>query len=281
LSPALHHAAYRELGLDHRYVTIDCPDEGAVRAQRDALVRAELAGLNITVPWKRVALALADEVHPSARRTGAANVWVRGEAGQVIAHNTDCSALADCLRAGLAEPSLAGPALVLGNGGAARAAVVACLDVGARPVRVSARRWQGERVDWEQADAFAALGAEPIAWVDSSSGRSRTLADAASESQLLVQATSAGMQGVVGGELVAGVIPWSRVRPSAFAYDVVYKPARTPFLDAAREHRVRHEGGLPMLVGQAALAIQLWLGVEPSRERMREAADRAIFGVAG
>jgi shikimate dehydrogenase len=278
LSPALHHAAYRELGLDHRYITIDCPDEAAVRAQRQALVRGELSGVNITVPHKRLALALADSVHPSAARTGAANVWVREESGKVVAHNTDAGALADRLRAGLRPvPGAAPAALVLGSGGAARAAVVACLDIGAGPVRVSSRRWSGDPRGWEQASAFADLGAVPIAWSGPAASLP-TLVDAARESLLVIQATSAGMLGVGGGEQVSSIIPWSRLPASAFVYDVVYNPARTPFLDAAREHQLRQEGGLSMLVGQAALAIELWLGVEPSRERMREAADRAIFG---
>jgi shikimate 5-dehydrogenase len=68
--------------------------------------------------------------------------------------------------------------------------------------------------------------------------------------------------------------------PSVFVYDVVYKPDRTPFLDAASEHGLRHEGGLSMLIGQASLAIQLWLAFEPSRDRMLEAAREAIFGAS-
>jgi shikimate dehydrogenase len=127
VSPALHHAAYEQFGLDHRYVTIDCPDEDAVKAQREALVRRELAGLNITVPWKRLALRLADRVDPSAARTGAANVWVRTEEGQVVAHNTDAGALRDCLRAARIPRDAENlETLVLGNGGAARASPSCC-----------------------------------------------------------------------------------------------------------------------------------------------------------
>lgn len=279
LSPVLHHTAYRELGVDHRYVTIDCPDEAAVRAQRDALARGDLAGVNITVPWKRLALELADAVDPSAVRTGAANVWVRGSRGQIVAHNTDCGALAECLRTGLGPN--AGPpggALVLGNGGAARAAVVACLDVGAAPVWVGARRFQGRKDEWAGADAFASLGATPVAW--SRNASEPALVDAALGCQLIVQATSAGMQGVGGGEELARVLPWGRLRPSVFLYDVVYKPDRTPFLDAASEHGLKHEGGLSMLIGQACLAIQLWLAFEPNRDRMRAAAREAMFGAS-
>lgn len=278
LSPALHHAAYLELGLDHRYVTIDCPDEEAVRAQRTALVKGELGGVNITVPWKRTALALADRVDASAARTGAANVWVRSPDGEVVAYNTDAGALRDCLHAGLVETG-ASPvrALVLGAGGAARAAVVACLDLGAASVCVSARKWQGDPASWEQARAFRELGANPVAWTESALAR-ECVSSAAEGCTLIVQATSAGMLGVGGGEQVASIVPWSRVDRSAFVYDVVYKPARTPFLDAAQQQGLSHEGGLSMLVGQAALAIQLWLGVLPSHERMRAAANQALFG---
>jgi shikimate dehydrogenase len=282
VSPALHHAAYEQFGLDHRYVTIDCPDEDAVKAQREALVRRELAGLNITVPWKRLALRLADRVDPSAARTGAANVWVRTEEGQVVAHNTDAGALRDCLRAARIPRDAENlETLVLGNGGAARAAVVACLEAGARIVRVSARKWRGVRAAWEHVADVVQLGATPVAWVDDAGAASNApVATAALQSGLIVQATSAGMKGVGGGDQVAAVIPWSRLPSSVFVYDVVYNPERTPFLDAAREHGLRHEGGLSMLVGQAALAIHSWLGLEPSHERMREAATRAIFGAS-
>ena len=73
------------------------------------------------------------------------------------------------------------------------------------------------------------------------------------------------------------VVPWSRLAPGALAYDVVYNPPVTPFLVAARAHGIEARGGLGMLVGQAALSIELWLGVQAPRAAMAEAAARALF----
>ncbi|HEX7671554.1 MAG TPA: shikimate dehydrogenase, partial [Polyangiaceae bacterium] len=168
LSPAIHHAAYAELGLsNHRYVAVDCPDEPAVRTQFDALRSGSVAGANVTVPWKRLALSLADDVDSSARETGAANVLrpsveTPKASARIVAYNTDVPALAAELRRGRPD---ARSALILGNGGAALAAVSACRALGiAQPV-VTARKWQGDRsIGWHQADQFEALGAVPVAW---------------------------------------------------------------------------------------------------------------------
>ena len=95
-------------------------------------------------------------------------------------------------------------------------------------------------------------------------------------SDVIVQATSAGMKGADDGRIVGDVVPWSRLAPGVLAYDVVYNPPLTPFLAAAKAHGVEARGGLGMLVGQAALSIELWLGVQAPRQAMSEAAERRL-----
>lgn len=280
ISPVIHLAAYGGMGLAHQYATRDCPNPEAVSEVRAELAAGRLSGVNITVPWKRLALELADHVDDSARRTGAANVWVRTEAGEIVAHNTDAPALAERIRAGLG--TVAGEAgelaaLVLGSGGAARAAVVACQVVGARPLYVSSRKWHGDAGEWPGAAEFRELGATPVAWGESAHAEMDT-ARAAPRCRVLLQATSAGMRGVGAGDAVARVIPWAKLDPRTFVYDVVYIPAETEFLRAARAAGLACEGGLSMLIGQAAAAIRLWLGREPDLELMNAAARRALFG---
>lgn len=271
VSPAIHHAAYDVFGLPHRYTVRDCPTasdvEQAVRELRDG----KLAGINVTVPWKLLALSLADEVDASAERAGAANVLLLEDSGAVVAHNTDAPALAALCRSGMQRAQKKG-ALVLGNGGAARAAVVAAQQAGCNQVWVTARRWQGEASTFEGAASFVEQGAVPLAWATSA------MQEIAPSLGLVLQATSAGMRGVGGGEQVATLIPWRSLAQGAFAYDVVYNPAQTPFLEAAREASINAEGGLSMLVGQAALAMRLWLGIEPPHEVLMERARQAIFG---
>jgi shikimate dehydrogenase len=290
LSPAIHHAAYAELGLsNHRYVVVDCPDESAVQAQFDALRSGSLAGANVTVPWKRLALGLADEVDSSARDTGAANVLrplpVEGNAGKsrIVAYNTDVPALSAELRRGRPD---ARAAMILGNGGAALGAVSACRALGVARLFVTARKWQGERSpDWHRADEFEALGAVPVAWpregeTESSSRDSSGASpyrDAVVASDVIVQSTSDGMQGASDGSSVARAVPWAALKPGTFAYDVVYNPAETPFIRSARAHGLTAESGLGMLVGQAALAIELWLGrAPPLMDPLADAARRAL-----
>lgn len=282
VSPQIHQAVYEQFGLTHRYVAIDCPDESAMQRQKSALAHGEIDGANITVPWKRVALQLADRVDGSAEKTGAANVWCRAEDGAVVAYNTDAAALAERVLVGLeatgsVEESFT--SLVLGNGGAALAAVVACQEAGAERVFVTARKWLSGREDtWPSRAEFDALGAIPVSW-SGGEPRDPSLPRAARESRVVIQATSAGMLGVGHGDEVVRALSFSELRRDVFLYDVVYNPERTPFLDAAKSEGLVHEGGLSMLIGQAALAVRLWLALDPDRANMHRAASRAIFGV--
>lgn len=271
VSPAIHQAAYDAFELPHRYEVCDCPEVEDVQRQVAALREGHWAGLNVTVPWKRVALQLADEVDDSARETRAANVLVRGPSGRLWAHNTDAPALAKLLAANI-DLSRSTDALIIGNGGAALAAVVAAKRAGAQRVFVTARRWQPTAPHWPAREEFESLGAAAVSYTRNA------LAEVAINVALLVQATSAGMRSVGGGEELAEMMPWSELPKSVFAYDVVYNPEVTPFMARARATGVRAESGLSMLVGQAALALELWLGVEPPLPVLMRRARQAVFG---
>lgn len=273
LSPAIHGAAYRALGLDHRYELYDAEDAAAFARGVAALRAGEIAGANVTVPWKREALRLADRRDPSAERVGAANVLVRASDGAIVAYNTDVPALAAELTALHARPDTV---LVLGSGGAALAAVAAALAANAKVVGVSARRWLRSiaPADWAHAEEFRRLGAELLPWPAEASAPE--LVELCRGVDVIVQATSAGMHGAEPGDTVARVVPWDVVPKGALAYDLVYNPAETEFLRAARSHGLSGSHGLGMLVGQAALAISLWLGVEPDRAPLLAAAQAAL-----
>lgn len=273
LSPAIHQAAYQELGLPaNRYVAVDCPDEAAVRAQVERLRSGELAGANVTVPWKKLALELADEVDPAARDTGAVNV-LSASGGRVSARNTDVPALAQELSRGVAAPRAA---VIIGSGGAALAAVSAAKLLGISRIGVVARRFRGmDPALWDEAAAFRAQGAVPLAW-PAAPGQDGAFRSAVLSCDLLVQTTSDGMKGATDGNTVRDLVPWSALGPATFVYDAVYNPSVTPFVAAARARGLRAESGLGMLVGQATLAIELWLGRRPPEEPLRRAALRAL-----
>jgi shikimate dehydrogenase len=271
LSPAIHGAAYRALGLEHRYELVDVPDAAALAGAVRAVRSGELAGANVTVPWKREALVLADRADASASAVGAANVLAREAAQGVVAHNTDVGALVEELGALFPSPDRV---LVLGSGGASLAAIAAARALGARGIGVAARKWTPalDRASWPHAADVERLGATPLAWQPSAG----ELAAFAVRADVVIQATSAGMHGASAGDEVAAVVPWSELRKTSVAYDLVYNPADTPFLARARAAGLAASGGLGMLVAQAARAFELWLGVAPPREPMLEAARVAL-----
>jgi len=252
-SPAMQGAAFRALGLPHTYEAIrataeDLPD--LVAKLRDGTFH----GFNVTVPHKERVLALADERDESARVAGAANTLVRTADGRVVAYNTDAPALAAEIAALVpAGHTLAGGrGLVLGSGGAARAAIVALRSyLGVSEIAVRARGF----ADAERGQAFAKGAPGPVVaepWQPSPVDERRTLA--------IVQATSAGMRGADDGDAVAGVVAWADLPPHAVAIDVVYSPRDTPWLRAARGRGLAATDGLGMLARQGALALELWLG---------------------
>jgi len=248
-SPAMHRAAFRALGLPHTYEAVRVTASELPRIVQ-ALREGYYDGLNVTVPHKVAALALADEA--AAPGMTAANTLVRTDDGRIVAHNTDAPALAEELRllAGPVAPWASRRALVLGSGGAALSAVAALRQLGVVDVVVRART--------PRADAT-----QP--WQPSRASEARSLA--------VVQATSAGMIGADAGDPVAAVVAWEALPPDAVALDVVYAPPDTPFLLAARTRGLRHAGGLGMLARQGALAFELWLGVPAPFAVMRAALD--------
>jgi shikimate dehydrogenase len=271
MSPAIHHAAYRALGLPHRYELIDAPTEVELATAVAALRRGEIAGANVTIPWKRAALRLADVADASAAEIGAANVLVKSAERGIVAYNTDVLALRDELAALVSAPRRV---LVIGSGGAALAAVASARRLGAE-VGVVARRYQlNADGGVEGGDEMAALAAVPLPWP--AAGGSERFLDFARRAELVVQATSAGMHGADGGDAVADLTPWAELPEHAAAYDLVYNPAETPFLARARAAGRRAQGGLGMLVGQAQAALELWLGKSTPRQPLLDAAQAAL-----
>ncbi|HVJ17834.1 MAG TPA: shikimate dehydrogenase [Polyangiaceae bacterium] len=270
MSPAIHQAAYDALGLPHRYELIDAPGEAEVASAVEALRRGEIAGANVTIPWKRVALRLADVADASASEIGAANVLVRSADRGIVAYNTDVLALREELALLVPTPRRI---VVIGSGGAALAAVASARGLGAE-VGVVARSFDPKTKLATVSEEFVRLGATPLTWpmLDPAS----RFYDFVKQADIVVQATSAGMHGADGGETVAELVPWAELPAHAAAYDLVYNPPTTPFLKRARAASRRAEGGLGMLVGQARAAIELWLGAAPPKEPLLAAAQAAL-----
>lgn len=278
LSPVMHRRAFEVLGLPHVYEKIETYPADLER--RIAELRAgDFAGLNVTVPHKEKVLELVDEVSSSVKAIGAANTLVRRADGTVVAHNTDAPALRQELEqlgdfAGLGPPRSGGKmelatfrdrsVVVIGSGGAARAALVALATLGPNRIIVRSR-------NPENAAKLAAIVPGTTVDVEPLQAPARERDDLAG----VVQATTCGMLGGPPGESVAAAVAWSSVPADALAFDVVYVPRDTPFLRAARGRNLVADDGLGMLARQGALAFQLWFGVVPPVDAMRQALLQA------
>jgi shikimate dehydrogenase len=282
--PAMQSAALKALGLPHTYEEIEVPNATRLAAFVDALRQGVYEGVNIGQPHKHAVLELVDRIDPGAAKIGAANTLVRSGGG-ITAHDTETAGLIDDLRA---LGAVGRTAVVIGSGGGASVAVAACNAIGAQLVAVTARAWSSSEalVSSPLAEHFRDLGALPCIWPvnppQPSSRQSEALrlqwADVAAGSSIIIQATSAGMRGADPGGAIATMIPWNRISRDALAYDLVYNPPVTPFLQAARERGVRAVNGLGMLARQGAHALSLWLKVSPDVEIMRLSAVKALSG---
>jgi shikimate dehydrogenase len=265
-SPVMQSAAFRALGLPHTYEALHVTADDLPRVV-SLLREGRYDGINVTVPHKTRVLALVDAVDEGARAAGAANTLVRSSAGQLVAYNTDAPALAAELRAlgGTGRDWRRTRALVLGSGGAARAAVAALAGhLGVQDVVVRARAFaDAARREAFVATAPARVTAEP--WSASGEGEALT--------SILVQCTSAGMRGADDGATAVAAVAWSALPSDAVALDVVYAPRETPWLRAARARGLRCDDGLGMLARQGALALELWLGVDAPLAEMRAALE--------
>ena len=247
LSPALHGWWLDNYGIDGAYVPFAVPPEDLETALR-ALPKLGIAGCNLTLPHKEAALRLVDRATPEARRIGAVNTIAVEPGGSLSGSNTDGFGFLESLRATLPDwrPD-AGPAVVLGAGGAARAVVVALLEAGAPRVRLINRTRR-------RADDLAAAvnGAIEVAdWP----ARANALADAA----LLVNTTQLGMTGQDPLDL-----DLTRLPQTAVVNDIVYVPLVTPLLADACARGNRTVDGLGMLLHQARPGFAAWFGVEPA-----------------
>ena len=244
-SPALHGHWLRRYGLAGHYVPLAVAPEDFADALRMA-PKLGFVGVNVTIPHKEAAAALADVLTPAARRLGAANTLTFKD-GKIFADNTDGYGFIENIRAGAAAwRAEAGAAAVLGAGGAARAVVAALLDAGA-PEVILANRTR-ERAERLAADIGGAI--RVVDWA----AYPQALADAAT----IVNTTSLGM---AGGE--AGVFDLSAAPVGALATDIVYTPLMTPFLTAAAARGMPIVDGLGMLLHQGRPGFERWCGHAP------------------
>ena len=240
-SPRLHGFWLERHGIDGAYVPFSVAPENFAIAVR-GLHAAGFAGGNVTTPHKLAAFEICDVVDATARRAGAVNLLVFGQSG-IHGFNTDGSGFLANLRAQGVDPA-AGPALLLGAGGGARAIAAALQDLG---VAVSLANRTPDRAE---ALARQLPGLRIVPWAD----RNAVLGQHA----LVVNCTSLGMHGQ--GDLGLDL---SRAPANLAVADIVYVPLETRLLAQARAARLRPVEGLGMLLHQAVPSFAAWFGVTP------------------
>ena len=265
ISPPMHQAAFDHVGIDASYEAWEThPDK---LADEVCKLRSDLyMGANVTVPHKQAIMEYLDEVDDLATLIGAVNTIVNNN-GRLLGTNTDAEGFITSLRMyGDIEPAGL-TAVLVGAGGAARAAGHALADSGVGSITIANRTLDRAR---SLAGEIAAQGIQTQAMGLSDPDFGPVCARAG----LLVNSTSVGM--LHGPAEDASPVPDGAISSESVVYDMVYNPPDTPLLKAAEDAGAQVVGGLPMLVYQGAAAWSRWTGRDAPVGVMFEAARRAL-----
>ncbi len=251
LSPRLHGYWFERYRIDGAYVPLRVRAEDLAAAFA-LLPRLGFRGWNVTLPHKEAAAALVEELDPAAARIGAVNTVLVGEGGRLRGLNTDGFGFLASLREQAPALALtAGPAVVLGAGGAARAVAAALCEAGCPRLRIVNRSEGRARALAAWLEEHFGTTVVVVPWQD----RARALAGAV----LCVNCTSLGMKGQEPLHLALDHLP-----EAAVVADIVYVPLETALLRTARRRGNPVVDGLGMLLWQAVPGFRHWGGLEPA-----------------
>ena len=245
-SPMMHNYWFKTHNLAGTYLPLAVEPDG-IGAALKALQPLGFAGCNLTIPHKETALAFMDEIDPMAKRIGAISCVVVRKDGSLKGSNNDGYGYINGILEEVPDwRADAGPIVVMGAGGGARAVTLSLADRGAKDIRIINR-------SYDRAEGLAREFGGPmkaVAWDD----RHVALEDAA----MVVNTTSQGMVGQSALDLSLAKLP-----KHALVSDIVYIPKETPLLKEARERGNKTVNGLGMLLHQARPAFRDWFGIEP------------------
>ncbi len=265
ISPPMHQAAFDYLGIDATYDAWETKPEdlggGVSRLREDSYL-----GANVTVPHKQAVIAYIDEVDELATQIGAVNTIVKRE-GRLVGANTDTYGFINSLKVEADFDPCGADVVLIGAGGAARAAAFALAMESAASLTITNRTIERAR------DLAAEIGCAGIP-TEACDLYDDALVGICRGSDLIVNSTSVGMlHGPAEGE---SPIPQEAISSESVVYDMVYNPAETALLQMAENAGARGVGGLPMLVYQGAASLEMWTGREAPVHVMLEAAERAL-----
>ena len=265
ISPAFQQAAFDHIGFDARYLAWQTPPPELARAV--SCLRGDgYLGANVTVPHKVAVRDHLDELDPWAEVIGAVNTIVSKE-GRLVGYNTDAYGLIEALKREAQFDARGKEVVLIGAGGAARAAAFGLARESVSSLVIANRtRARAETLATELRDSVKEVAALDLA--------SSMLAERIASADLIVNATSVGMQG--GPAEGRSPVVEGLIQPTCVVHDMVYSPEATPLLKMAKDAGARVVGGLPMLVHQGAAAFERWTGVDAPIDVMYRAARQAL-----
>lgn len=255
ISPLMHNEAFQLLDLDYTYLCFEVNEE-TLPAAVDGLKACGIRGFNLTMPNKNKIVELLDELSPAARLIGAVNTVVNDD-GHLIGYNTDGVGYMQAVKD--AGYDITGKTItIMGAGGAATAICAQAALDGVEKIHIFAR--ETSRF-WDRTQKLAENinSTRPCKAVLHENKDTAALAQAISESALLLNATSVGMAPNTEGTIIEDT---SLYHPDLIVSDVIYNPRETRFLKEAREAGCRTFNGMYMLLYQGAEAFRLWTGKE-------------------
>ncbi len=260
-SPRMHNAAFAAAGMDWVYLPLPVPAEPTQRIGEAVRGLGALGfqGANVTIPHKQSVMSHLSGISFVARAAGAVNTLTVAADGRLEGDNTDVWGFYSVLEEA-GWQARHGSALVLGAGGSARAVLTGLLEAGCRNIRIHNRtRVRAENLIRDFREHFPEATLRVV-------GSGREVWETGREVDLVVNSTSLGMDPNVGTCPVAADFPW---RVGQWAYDLVYNPPTTLFLQRAGQGGARCIGGMEMLVRQGARSFEIWTGRWPDLDLMR------------
>ncbi|MDP2931224.1 MAG: shikimate dehydrogenase [Chloroflexota bacterium] len=266
MSPVMHNAAYKKLGLDYVYVAfrVDKADLGKAVAGMRAL---RIRGLNVTIPHKVTIMPFLDELDPLAEKIGAVNTVVNNN-GVLRGCNTDATGFLQALLAKGVQPD-GKTVAILGAGGASRGISFILAERGANLVILNRKL----ELDWavDLARRISQVFQRQVTALElNEPNLDQTLAGA----DILVNATSVGMS----PDIDSTPVPAKLLRPGLLVFDIVYNPIQTRLIKDARAAGAKTISGIDMLAWQGALAFEMWTGQPAPVELMKREAIKVLRG---
>ncbi|MGK7895747.1 MAG: shikimate dehydrogenase [Xenococcus sp. (in: cyanobacteria)] len=268
LSPVMQNAAIAELGVDYIYVPFPADEVDLAEAIRGFEVIG-VQGFNITIPHKQTIMKFLSEVTSTAKMVGAVNTVWYGESGWQ-GTNTDVEGFIAPLKE-LSRDWEQTTAIVLGNGGAARAVVAGLGQLGCSRIHIVGRDSQkllNFVQSWHDVPKIAPL-LQVHDW--------EKLPELLSSADLLVNTTPVGMYPKIDNSTVSEEL-MQQLKADAIVYDLIYTPSPTKFLSFATARGLKAIDGLEMLVQQGAAALEIWLQQPVPIETMRNSLKQQLFG---